>query len=365
MPGGPGVDADPDAHYRHPVDRLHLRIRDQIRGSIPQMGPPALPFLDRIESHYLAHTLAQELRLIFANGQQFAVRLEQNWLLNAYEDMPLTILTQMLIRDIAEMYIHEAMRAYPGMVVAVPPRIDWGRQMRVHTGLEPIFAPDAITTQPWDEAAREHWRRRQRREPEGMAVQTYNGRDAFRGNPYARELPDDRPMREARAHREAAYIRARAAMYARDAGFVWVGEMGLDTLQQTRHPQAEARGRKLLIDNLTAEQRHDYETKGYFDVIGGDSGARYRILHGTHMNIMALDGRKKNCLCVVPKGKLVHGDVMLMQKLALELEEKKALREANHFFWAPEHVALTEEIAKGEAERYAKRCQDSERISSR
>jgi hypothetical protein len=361
MPGGPGVDANPDAHYRHPVDRLHLRIRDQIRGSIPQMGPPALPFLERIESYYLAHTLGQELRLIFANDRRFAVRLEQDWLLDAYQGMPITMLTQMLIRDIAEMYIHEAMRAYPGMVVAVPPRYEWPAPLMYTTGLDPIPEPEVVTTRPWDEAAREHLRRRQRREPDGMAVQTYNGRDAFRGNPYAQELPDDRMMREAR---EAAYMRARAAMYAQDAGFVWGDEMGRGTIT-TRHPQAEARGRKLLIDNLTAEQRHDYETKGYFDVIGGDSGARYRILHGTHMNIMALDGRKKNCLCVVPKGKLVHGDVMLMQKLALELEETKALREANHFFWAPEHVALTEEIAKGEAERYAKRCQDSEGVSSR
>lgn len=96
---------------------------------------------------------------------------------------------------------------------------------------------------------------------------------------------------------------------------------------------AKERGLKLLRENLTAEQRDQYERHRYFDVMGGKSGKRYRIWHGHQMNIEQLDKNGKHVCgwCFVPQGRLVAGDVMLAQKVALELFEAEALRIANRF----------------------------------
>jgi hypothetical protein len=60
------------------------------------------------------------------------------------------------------------------------------------------------------------------------------------------------------------------------------------------------------------------------------------------MNVELLDttGRPVRWLCFMPKGKLAVGDVMLAQKLALELFESQTLEVANtfassHLFLAP------------------------------
>jgi hypothetical protein len=66
--------------------------------------------------------------------------------------------------------------------------------------------------------------------------------------------------------------------------------------------------------------------KGYFDVTGCDSGKRYRIHHGTSMNVQIDDaGRPHVGWCFVPNTCLVAGDVMLAQKIALETDELGAL----------------------------------------
>jgi len=72
---------------------------------------------------------------------------------------------------------------------------------------------------------------------------------------------------------------------------------------------------------------------GHFDVLGGDTGKRYRIKYGFQLNVELLDnrGRTKAVLCFVPEGSLVAGDVMLAQKLALELFESDTLKIANKF----------------------------------
>jgi len=97
--------------------------------------------------------------------------------------------------------------------------------------------------------------------------------------------------------------------------------------------RAQERGIRLLKDNLTVAQRRQYEKCGYFDVTGGMSGKRYRIRHGRQMNIEQLDrnGRRVCGWCFFPQGSLVSGDVMLGQKIALELFEADALRIANRF----------------------------------
>jgi hypothetical protein len=50
-------------------------------------------------------------------------------------------------------------------------------------------------------------------------------------------------------------------------------------------------------------------------------------------NIYELDGagRPLTGWCFVPEGHLVAGDVMLAQKIALETDEKGALKMANNF----------------------------------
>jgi hypothetical protein len=82
--------------------------------------------------------------------------------------------------------------------------------------------------------------------------------------------------------------------------------------------ERETRGLELLKEWLSPEQFAQYDTKSYFEVTGCHSGKRYRISHGTSMNIHELDGAGCPCVgwCFAPKGYLVAGDVMLAQKIA-------------------------------------------------
>jgi hypothetical protein len=95
----------------------------------------------------------------------------------------------------------------------------------------------------------------------------------------------------------------------------------------------EARGIQLLREWLSPEQLAQFEREGYFDVIGCDSGRRYRIRQGTGMNVHELDraGHVLVGWCFVPSTNLVAGDVMLAQKIALETNERGALAVANTF----------------------------------
>ena len=101
--------------------------------------------------------------------------------------------------------------------------------------------------------------------------------------------------------------------------------------------EAEARGARLLKANLTQEQRQQYERSGYFEVTGGETGRRYRIRHSSQMNVEPLDQRGgRDCvLCFVPEGDLVVGDIMLAQKIALELFESEAIAVANKLLARP------------------------------
>ena len=98
--------------------------------------------------------------------------------------------------------------------------------------------------------------------------------------------------------------------------------------------EREARGLQLLKKWLSPEQFAQYDSKSYFEVTGCHNGKRYRISHGTSMNIHELDGAGCPCVgwCFAPKGYLVAGDVMLAQKIALETDERGALNVANKFF---------------------------------
>jgi hypothetical protein len=93
----------------------------------------------------------------------------------------------------------------------------------------------------------------------------------------------------------------------------------------------QIRGLRLLRSWLSPHQRAQFDAFGYFDVIGGASGKKYRIYFGTSANIQELgeDGVPRAGWCVVPLGNLVPGDVMLAQKIALEASEYATLAVAN------------------------------------
>jgi hypothetical protein len=61
---------------------------------------------------------------------------------------------------------------------------------------------------------------------------------------------------------------------------------------------------QLLKQNLSPVQLEQYKRSGHFDVIGGDTGRRYRIRRGYQMNVELLDknGRRVCCLCFMPAG---------------------------------------------------------------
>ena len=95
----------------------------------------------------------------------------------------------------------------------------------------------------------------------------------------------------------------------------------------------EVRARRLLREWLSPEQNAQLEQSGYFEVTGGRTGKRYRIMEGNCANVFELDekGEPARGWCFVPAGGLENGDVMLAQKIALETDEKGALALANRF----------------------------------
>ena len=97
--------------------------------------------------------------------------------------------------------------------------------------------------------------------------------------------------------------------------------------------QSERRGINFLKEWLSPEQLAQFESYRYFDVIGRQSGKRYRIRYGTAMNVCEMNSRGKIAAgwCFVPNETLVAGDVMLAQKIALETDEWRALAVAIKF----------------------------------
>ena len=101
----------------------------------------------------------------------------------------------------------------------------------------------------------------------------------------------------------------------------------------------ECRGLNLLREWLSAEQRAQFDRSRYFDVVGCDTGTRYRISYRSGTNVHQFNdaGQLVMGWCFVPSGHLAPGDVMLAQKIALETDERAALAVANKF---PVHVSF-------------------------
>ena len=85
---------------------------------------------------------------------------------------------------------------------------------------------------------------------------------------------------------------------------------------------------RMLREWLSQAKREQFARKGYFEVVGGDSGKRYRIYAGASVNVCEIDerGRIQDGLCFMPIGGLPIGDVMLAQKIALETCESEVRR---------------------------------------
>jgi hypothetical protein len=100
-----------------------------------------------------------------------------------------------------------------------------------------------------------------------------------------------------------------------------------------RYPRtdAEKRAMNLLRSWLTTEQDKQWTARGEFEVVGGDTGTRYRITYRALMNVHELDedGHAVARWCFTPTGNLAPGDVLLAQKIALETMEREALKVAN------------------------------------
>src|SRR5215467_6316477 len=90
--------------------------------------------------------------------------------------------------------------------------------------------------------------------------------------------------------------------------------------QHRRLKEAESKGMKLLLKNLSARQREQYRAFGYFDVTGSDTGRRYRIFHGRFSNIREAwgDGGREIGKGFTAEGDQVPGDGMVAQKMAFE-----------------------------------------------
>jgi hypothetical protein len=95
--------------------------------------------------------------------------------------------------------------------------------------------------------------------------------------------------------------------------------------------EAEQRAGALLRRWLSPAQLAQYERTGRFEVVGSDTGKRYRIHPHKQMNIEELDERGAfvTSLCFAPEGNLPVDDIMLAQKIALETDERATLAIAN------------------------------------
>jgi len=95
----------------------------------------------------------------------------------------------------------------------------------------------------------------------------------------------------------------------------------------------EARARRLLREWLSPEQRAQFDADGFLEVTGSHTGRRYRIHQGTMSNVLELDEKlePKTGWCFLPERALAIGDVMLVQKIALETDEAAVLAIAKSF----------------------------------
>ncbi len=104
---------------------------------------------------------------------------------------------------------------------------------------------------------------------------------------------------------------------------------------QVEKTLAERRAEKLLQETLSAKQREELASKGFFTLETiAKSGERriYRIKRGRTANVEQVDeqGNRIKRLCAHPTAIVPDADTMVAQKLMLESQEEEFLRIANH-----------------------------------
>jgi hypothetical protein len=115
----------------------------------------------------------------------------------------------------------------------------------------------------------------------------------------------------------------------------WAAREQLEQRHREEHERRQAateRANGLLLEHLTPEQRETFTSRGWFVVVGGKTGTRYRVRGGTLTgNVDVMHGEKvRHRLCAhVPTGRVPMGDQLLAQKITLELAEDDFLRIAN------------------------------------
>jgi hypothetical protein len=97
--------------------------------------------------------------------------------------------------------------------------------------------------------------------------------------------------------------------------------------------RAKRRSLTLMLSLLNPQQREEFRNYHYFHVIGGKTGARYRIRVASFANIDIIgpNGRTMSRICAHPAGDVPVYDVMAAQMLHLSdaATEKTFLRYAN------------------------------------
>jgi hypothetical protein len=126
-----------------------------------------------------------------------------------------------------------------------------------------------------------------------------------------------------------ALLLVSAVLFASVVALVWRPHLGRRATQW--RGEADQKARALLRHWLSPTQLKQYENTGHFEVVGCDSGRRYRIHRYRQMNIEELNdsGARVAIWCFEPEGHLPIGDMMLAQKIALETNEHAALAIAN------------------------------------
>jgi hypothetical protein len=81
-------------------------------------------------------------------------------------------------------------------------------------------------------------------------------------------------------------------------------------------PSEEAEALRLLMDNLSPGQRDQLELFNYFDIVGGDTGAHYRVHFDHQMNVEQLEmsGKSIAWFCFIPEGQLPVADKVLPRR---------------------------------------------------
>jgi hypothetical protein len=277
--------------------------------------------------------MALEIQIRLSTGAWHRAQASSFRTLERFRHANPDAVVQNIIMETAEAYIAIADQMFPHAVMAVH------EPMRIQRYDDPLGWAnwdDGVRTESWGTAARRHWQERNR------MIRTDTGRDPFRTNPYSRPIPNpyaaDVEREAMRRMEQTAWERYR--QQGRQQNVWWIDDAlrGLAAYRQPglRGKEADSRGRRLLLENLTETQKQSLARNGYFEVRGHHTDRLYRIGFSGSMNIVCPEAAvHARLMCFVPDGGLVIGDTLLAQKLALETHEQEALRVANVFTLLP------------------------------